>query len=436
MDTILKKALSKAEGAEVFHGDYRKAEASYENGRLKTVNSVRMTGAGLRIIKDGRVGFASTTDFSEIDRLVGMAFDTAAAGPKAGFAFPGPAGRLEKVETVKQTARKLGVSEIVEMGARFVERLKKLAPDCYPETSITVEQERTSLENSSGLTYDSEGASYSVYFGANVVKGSDVLMVPAFKVPLDDEYDPDEAAEEIAEKLRMAEVVTEIEAGPSAVLFSPMGLDGMLISLGAGFNGKAVEMGVSPIKALAGKKALSEKLTVWNDPTVKYWHRSGPVDNEGVPTRKTALVDRGVVGSPMYDMLTAGMFGKTSTGSGYRGSFETPPAISPCLISVEPGRRSYKELLSSMEDGIYIDYCLGVGQGNYMAGEFSNNVGLGYKVKAGKIVGRVKNVMIAGNAYDVLKDGIVELGSERGFSMTMCLVPHMLVDKVSLSTKK
>lgn len=436
MEKIFRKALSGAGKAEVFYGDYRKAEAAYESGKLKTVNSVRMTGAGLRLIKDGRLGFASTTDFSQADRLVDMALDTAAAGPKAGFDFPGPKSGLIEVETIKQTATKLGISELVEMGAKYVDKLKKLVPECYPETSITVEQSRTRILNSSGLDYESEGAMYEVYFGATVVKGSDVLMVPAFKIPLDDEYDPILAAEQVAEKLRLAETVVDAQSGPTTVLFSPMGLDSMLISIGAGFNGKAVEMGVSPIKALVGKKALSEKLTVWNDPTVKYWFRSGALDNEGVPTQKSALVDKGVIGNPIYDLLTADMYGKRSTGSGYRGSFEAPPAISPALVSIEPGTKDVAELLSSIEDGLYIDYCLGVGQGNYMAGEFSNNVGLGYRVKGGKVVGRVKDLMIAGNAYDALKDGLVDLSSERGFSMTMCLAPHMLVQGVSVSSKK
>jgi PmbA protein len=70
-----------------------------------------------------------------------------------------------------------------------------------------------------------------------------------------------------------------------------------------------------------------------------------------------------------------------------------------------------------------------------MAGEFSNNVGLGYKVKNGKIIGRVKNLMIAGNAYDVLLNNISGMSSERGFSMTMCLSPYMLIKSVSVTAK-
>ncbi len=436
MEKILKKALESTGKAEVFHGDYRTAEVSYENGKLKTVSSVRMTGAGLRLIKDGRLGYASTTDFSQTDRLVLAALDTAAAGPKAKFDFPGDPGKLVSVDSVKEKATRLGISEMVEMGARYVEKLKKLAPDCYPETSITVEHDKTRILNSSGLDYESEGAMYHVYFGATVIKGSDVLMVPAFKIPLDDEYDPDLAAEEVAEKIKRAETVAEVETGPTTVLFSPMGLDSILMALDAGFNGKYVELGISPIKGLRGSKALSDKLTVWNDPTVRYWFRSGALDQEGIPTEKRALVREGVIGEPYYDLLTADMYGRRSTGSGYRNGFEAPPSPSVSLMAVEPGDKEVSEMLASIEDGLYVDYCLGAGQGNVLAGEFSNNIGLGYKVKDGKIVGRVKNLMVAGNAYDTLKDNIVAVGDKRGFSMTMCLTPHILVDKVSVTAKK
>ncbi|HNV34755.1 MAG TPA: TldD/PmbA family protein [Bacillota bacterium] len=436
MEKILKKALESTGKAEVFYGDYRTAEVSYENGKLKTVSSVRMTGAGLRLIKDGRLGYASTTDFSQSDRLVTAALDTAAAGPRARFDFPGDPGKIDSIDSVKERATKLGISEMVEMGAKYVEKLKKLAPDCYPDTSITVEHDRTRILNSSGLDYESEGAMYHVYFGATVIKGSDVLMVPAFKIPLEDEYDPELAAEEAAEKIRMAEKVVEAKTGPTTVLFSPMGLDSMLMALGAGFNGKYVELGVSPIKGLTGTKALSDKLTVWNDPTVRYWYRSGALDQEGIRTEKRALIREGVIGEPYYDLLTADMYGRRSTGSGYRNGFEAPPSPSVSLMAVEPGDKEVSEMLASMEEGLYVDFCLGAGQGNVLAGEFSNNIGLGYKVEGGKIVGRVKNLMIAGNAYDALKDNIISVGSRRGFSMTMCLAPHVLVDKVSVTAKK
>lgn len=435
MEKILKQALNKAGSAEVFYQDARKVEVQYESGKLKVVNSVRHTGAALRVIKTGRLGFASTTDFSEADRLVSLAMDTASAGPSAKFPFPGKTAGVAHIDTVKPSATKMGVSEIVEMGSRFVERLKKLSPDCYPETNISVEQEKVRVLNSSGLDYESEAALYSVFYGATVVKGSDVLMIPSFSIPLEDEYDPIRAAEEVAEKISRASVIAEAATGPTTVLFSPMGLDSMLLPIRAGFNGKAVEMGVSPIKGLMGKKALSDAITVWNDPTLRYWFRSGGLDNEGVPTAKTALIDKGVIGSPYYDLLTADMYGKVSTGSGYRDSFETAPSPSPSLISIEAGSASMEKLLASIEDGLYIDFCLGVGQGNYMAGEFSNNVGLGYKVKNGKITGRVKNLMIAGNAYDILLNNISALSAERGFSMTMCLSPYMLINSVSVTAK-
>ncbi len=435
MEKILKQALNKAESAELFYADARKAEVQYEAGKLKMVNSERRTGAALRAIKGGRLGFASTTDFTQSERMVGLALDTATAGPAAKFSFPGQATGVEDVDTMKPSAAKLGVSEIVEMGAKFVEKLKKLSPECYPETSITVEQEKIRILNSSGLDYETELGMYSVYFGANVVKGSDVLMIPSFCIPLVGEYDADSAAELVSRKISLAQEIVDAETGPTRVLFSPMGMDSLLLPLQMGFNGKAVEMGVSPIKGLIGKKAVSDSLTVWNDPTVKYWFRSGGLDHEGMLTKKAPLISQGVIREPFYDLLTADMYGKRSTGSGYRSSFETPPSPSPSLISIEPGDKSLDELLELVGDGLLIEYCLGVGQGNAMAGVFSNNVGLGYRVKGGKIVGRVKNLMIAGNSYDLFANGLVAMSKERDFSMSMCLTPYMLIDGVSVTAK-
>jgi PmbA protein len=79
---------------------------------------------------------------------------------------------------------------------------------------------------------------------------------------------------------------------------------------------------------------------------------------------------------------------------------------------MSPGDVSFEEMVASVEEGLMVHDYLGLGQGNPINGEFSVNVVLGYKIEDGKVAGRVKDVMLAGNAFSALKD-ITTISRER-----------------------
>ena len=122
----------------------------------------------------------------------------------------------------------------------------------------------------------------------------------------------------------------------------------------------------------------------------------------------------------LYDLDTAGLAGTKPTGNS---------GCSPYSLDVSPGRETKEELLSSIDDGLYIKELMGFGQGNIINGDFSSNVALGYRIRRGKIVGRVKNTMMAGNIYDLLAKN-VRLSSDRD---PILRLPYALIEGVSVS---
>ena len=93
---------------------------------------------------------------------------------------------------------------------------------------------------------------------------------------------------------------------------------------------------------------------------------------------------------------------------------------------MQPGARHSSELLAGIDDGIWVRDLIGYGQGNIIHGDFSCNVGLGYRVENGRITGRIKDTMIAGNVYDLLRSGIA-LSSDLDY--TGC-VPNAVIEGV------
>ena len=91
-------------------------------------------------------------------------------------------------------------------------------------------------------------------------------------------------------------------------------------------------------------------------------------------------------------------------------------------------------MVSDIKEGLVIEYLMGAEQGNILGGDFSGNVLLGYKVESGKIVGRVKDTMVSGNVYQVLKQ-IMAIGSEARWVGSLLKTPHLYLPGLSVATK-
>ena len=91
-------------------------------------------------------------------------------------------------------------------------------------------------------------------------------------------------------------------------------------------------------------------------------------------------------------------------------------------------------MVNDMKEGLVIEQLMGAGQGNILGGDFSGNVLLGYKVESGKIVGRVKDTMVSGNIYQVLKQ-ITAIGSEAKWVGSFLNTPPLYCPSVSVASK-
>jgi PmbA protein len=198
------------------------------------------------------------------------------------------------------------------------------------------------------------------------------------------------------------------------------------------FNGKTVLEGASPVGKKLGKQVFDSKLSLWDDPTIAYRPYSRPCDDEGVPSRRTPLIEKGVVANFLYDLQTAALAKTKSTGSASRGG--GLPLPSPSTLVIAPGKASFDDMVSDIKEGLVIEQLMGAEQGNILGGDFSGNVLLGYKVESGKIVGRVKNTMVSGNVYQLLKE-ISAIGSQPKWVSGVINTPPLYCPRLSVASK-
>jgi len=194
------------------------------------------------------------------------------------------------------------------------------------------------------------------------------------------------------------------------VIFIPEAMSNLLHAIQIGTNGKQVQKGASPLTDRIDEKLLDERISIWDDGTLDYGVGSAPFDDEGVQTQKTPLFETGVLKGFLFDLQTAGIMNAKPTGNGSRG-YDSLPLPGNNNLVVSPGKLSLDNMIKSVKEGIIVHDVIGGGQSNLLAGDFSVNIGLGYKIENGEIVGRVKDTMVAGNVYDAFQN-IVGLGAE------------------------
>ena len=237
--------------------------------------------------------------------------------------------------------------------------------------------------------------------------------------------DPKKVANRILQRLNCAHKNAAFPSGRVPVLFTAKAADLLWTTVSLALNGKQVLEGTSPWSDHLGELVTNKQITISQQPEEGPF--SCPFDDEGTPTRCIEFIQKGVLRLFYTDRTTGRLLGSGTTGNGFRpglGRYPTPELFN---FIVKPGKRSLQELIGMLDDGIIVDQFLGGGAG--ISGEFSINVELGYRVKKGEIVGRVKNTMITGNVYTALKQ-LVELGNDGEWN-GYCYTPHVIVEGLS-----
>jgi len=404
-ESLLNAASSKFDQAEVYRVESESHPVSFESNKLKEIMRRDTSGVALRVIDDGRIGFTSTTDTERESELVERAASLAPFGSEASFSFPAPS-EYPTVDIVDAAVPQVSQQSMIDTGQGLIERLMDEWPDLLCDARIGWGTGRGRIMNSAGIDEVYEQTSYYCSLGAQLIRGTDMLNVWAGygSSHLFGDEELDRLLQTVRRSLRWSKetAIATANTGDLPVIFTPRGVGATLLHpLLSGFSGTNVSNGSSPLGERWGEKIVDERISIYDDPLIPGASGSRPFDDEGVASRMLALIDKGVAGSPLLDLQTAGQLGKTSTGAAGRGLASTP-SPSSSVIDIAAGDTHFEDMIAGIKEGLVIEELLGAGQGNELGGDFRANVSLGYKIENGEIVGRVKDTMISGNVYNVL----------------------------------
>ena len=191
-------------------------------------------------------------------------------------------------------------------------------------------------------------------------------------------------------------------AGSMTVVLGP-GWPGVLLheAIGHGLEGDFNRKGSSAFSGRIGERVATDQCTVVDDGTLPNRRGSLNIDDEGVPTQCTTLIEGGILKGYMQDKLNAHLTGSTSTGNGRRESYAHQPMPRMTNTYMLAGKYAAQEIIESVDNGLYA-VNFGGGQVDITSGKFVFSANEAYLIENGKVTRPVKGATLIGNGPDVL----------------------------------
>lgn len=435
---VLQAAAAGADAAEVYEQEASAIPVVFRAGELDAVKVTESRGRAVRVVRRGRLGYATTTDFDDAKTVVTNAAQAARLGDAVAVDFPRgvPA---DGVAVYDEALARLTERDLISRGEEVVARVKAFNPRLDLFVNVYRETEKVRVVNTAGLdARERRTYGYIVAAAMDAREGDIFTLIDFCFSRRADALDAAVLADRLVARLKLAARQAQVPGGRMPVVFAKLGAMTLFLPLFNGFNGRQVFLGTSPLKGRLGERAFDRRFNLVDDGRLPYGTRSGAFDDEGSPAAERTLVEDGVVRSFLYDLKTARQAGAASTGNGFRSNpsgrgYHLRPDVAPSTFRVRPGDTPLAAVLGGLEEALLVEQVMGLGTaGNPLTGDFSNTVATGFLVRRGEIVGRVKNTMVAGNVYELLAHALVAVGDQTEVVDDVVMSPPLVLDGVTV----
>ena len=399
-DKCVKEVEKLSDNWEIFIANSETINVESKNDILSFAKQEIEKGVGIRIIKDNKIGFAYTTDLDKIYETAQKALDNAKLNKlDENYEF----AHVEKVTDVKGTydARydDLSLDECCKFLENIIERTKD--NDCNViSAGFSASKGEELIINSNGVSIYDKGTGFSGGLSVYIEKDGQYAASYDYNSSrhLDLEYEKltDDACKLVHDSL----YPKTIETKNCDVILDYYAASGLLSTFIQGFNSENVLRGRSILHDKINTEITDSNLTIIDNPLLENAMGTSKCDGEGTASKKTTLVEDGVLKSFLYDIYTANKSGCESTSNGYRASYLTTPDVSPSNLELK-----FKNSigLDEIDSGIITTNVLGAHTANPISGDFSVELSNAFTVENGEITDGVKKAMISGNIYELMK---------------------------------
>lgn len=387
-----------AEEAEAFLTRAAGISVDIEGGFVRYPFSSRGSGIALRVVKGRRPGFAYCTRERFLRRTAERALDIARIERRIAIRFPDPAPLPRPPGIWDDRVPVLTGEDVVRLCAEMMGEARRVHRDIrVTGGGVDVLWSLSAVVNSRGVAVVERGTLVS---GGLQVSLRGAVESTGFEYMNSRSLDIDfgrigRLAAELALRGRNP---VRAETRKTTALLMPEAAASLLSHITIpSLHGESVRRGESFYSGRMGERVAAQSLSIIDDGLLAGGLASSGADDEGVPSRRRALIDRGVLRGFVFDLRSAAEVGGESTGNGLRPSYRVPPVTAARNVIVEGRARHPEALISQIGDGVMVHELLGAHTASAHSGDFSVTAPVLFRIKRGELGPALKPVMLSGN---------------------------------------
>jgi PmbA protein len=413
----------------------------FEKGEAKIGYKGSIIGFATRCIIDGKIGFSTTNDIEKLEELVKLSISSAKTQTetKKIKEFPQPETPTKVNGIYDKRLVETDSSGLTELLSAIVQEASNNKKVEAVSGRIDVEIEERVVTNLNNLEVTDKGTFLSAMVFVKVKEKDDVGSGYEIHVSRKLDVNPDKLGSSALKNALQNLGKEKIESGIYTVIFEPSALSSLLgFVLIPAFYADSIATRASFLSEKLGKQVFSEKINIIDDGTLEEGVCSYSFDDEGIPTERKTLVEKGILKNLLYDHATALLNNVESTGNAirydwwYGRSYKYPPKISALNFIIEGQIEPLDHIIQDIRHGVLIRDIVGGHSSKVASGEFSITVTNGLLIENGEIKKPITRAIISGTIQETLNKLECLAGDIKTYPMfgtAACLMSPCLVFK-------
>ena len=396
----LDMALKHADLAEVYVEKEKNWDIDIQKDNVDFAKDLYVLGVGVRVIIDEKMGFSYTSNMDKLDMMIKNAVFNAKVNIKdENYSFARKSEYKKVKGTYDSKIETLELNDSIE----FAKSMISTAHDkkCQPTSGgFSARYLETVVKNSEGINCKDKSTAFYGYLSVNY-EDDEISTAYESDASRYMDIDPEWIAQQASRVARNSAGGKSVETRDLEVVLDYHAASGLLSTFTHSINADNVQRGRSVLADKIGKEVVSSNLSIYDDGTIEKGLGSSKCDDEGSPSQKTIIIEKGKLESFVYDIYTAKKGNTQSTGNGMRASFSDTPNVSLTNLVVE-----YTDPIKILDvkEGLLVTDVLGAHTANPISGDFSVETNNAFKIEKGEIKHPIKKAMISGNIFQLLKN--------------------------------
>lgn len=436
-DRVVTRA-TKGEQIEAYVGRGGETAIRVYEGTVEHFVSAQSEGVGIRVIKDGRTGFAyaGTLDPTAVAEVLAEARDNVQFGTSdefAGLAEPDGVAPVpqkfwdDELEHFLTTGKISITKELEQLTLGMDKRIR------VEESNYDDGWSETAFATTTGIRESGRGNSCYVSVATLADEGDETQTGYGFSVgDSPKEFDLPKAAREASDRATRLLGAIKPPSKRVTVVLDPYVAAQFLGVIASTLNGESVSKGRSFFADRLGDQVADARITLVDDPTNPLAYTATDIDGEGLAARRNVLIENGVLKKFVHSSYSARRLNTVSTGNAVRGGFAGSPGVGCIAMQLTPGTKSQSELIGEVEDGVWVQMVQGLHSGvNPISGDFSTGAS-GLLISNGQVGAPVREFTIASTLQRMLLD-VVALGNDVDWLPSRAAGLTMVIRDVTMS---